>query len=144
MQWSLRQASFNTRADGLAAILVKKLKDATNVYQNDRNEYLSAIAHQYRTTPNDAIGFTPYYVLCAVINTMWLKRVQQHLREYTDQLTERMITIWETMGVQVRRNGLKIQNKHDDAEAKLTVYLPGQLVAIDKGKYRGWSALKNR
>jgi len=159
-------APYNPRADGLAENAVKQLKDGlsayANVYQNDWDEYLSVVAHYYRTTPNDATGFTPYYVLygreCVDIDTMWLKNVQQQqsLVEYTDQLAERMIIIWETMGLKVRRNGLKMQKKHVNAEAKLKEYQPGQLVVIrripkgkytsveDGEKYKIRSALQNR
>ena len=54
----------NPRSDGLAEYQMRTLKEQlasrTNKFQTDWDEHLQKAAHAYRTTINDATGFTPF------------------------------------------------------------------------------------
>ena len=63
----INTTSMNPRSDGLAVNQMKTLKEQlaswTNKFQTDWDEHLQKAAHAYRTTINDATGFTPFYML---------------------------------------------------------------------------------
>jgi hypothetical protein len=133
---------YNPRADGLAENQVKTCKDMlssyVNAYQTDWDKYLSVVAHYYRTTHNDAIGMTPYKALygrdCKQISTMWMADVLEQntgLGEYAEDLALVTIAIWESLGLSVYENSLKMQQKHNGGKLqKLLTYEVGQLILI--------------
>ena len=84
------------------------------------DKYLSAVAHNYRTTNNDDINMTPYRALygreCTQVNTMWIKEVledNKDLAEYVENLAVVMIAVWESLGLTVHENGLRMKKQHE-------------------------------
>ena len=78
------------------------------------------MAHYYRTTYNDAIKMTPYQALygreCTQNNTMWIAEVLESnadvgFAEYVENLAIVMLAVWESLGLTVYENGLKMKDK---------------------------------
>jgi hypothetical protein len=139
-------APYNPRADGLAENQVKTCKDMLtsycNVFQNDWDKYLSVVAHYYRTTHNDAINMTPYRALygreCTQVNTMWIADVLEqntNLAEYVEDLALVMIAVWESLGLTVYENGIRMKKQREGKNQMAPVlheYKVGDLVMVKR------------
>ena len=136
---------YNPRADGLAENQVKTCKDMLssycNVYQNDWDQYLSVVAHHYRTTYNDAIGMTPYKALygreCTKLDTMWIADVlesNEDIGEYAEDMALAMIAVWESLGAKVYENSIRKQKQHIRLHGiqRMHQYKVGDLALIRK------------
>jgi transposase InsO family protein len=114
-------APYNPRADGLAENAVKTTKDMlssyVNVMQDDWDEYLSIVAHYYRTTVNEATGMTPYFLLhgreCRHPDQQW---IQQHTalpssNDYVYDYAVAMETLWEVIGLKEYEHAKEVTKK---------------------------------
>ena len=114
-------APYNPRADGLAENAVKTTKDMlssyVNVMQDDWDEYLSIVAHYYRTTVNEATDQTPYFMLhgrqCRHPDQQW---IQQHtalpsLNDYVYDFAVAMETLWEIIGLKEYEKAKEVTKK---------------------------------
>ena len=98
----------NPRSDGLAENQIRTLKEQlaswTNKFQTDWNEHLQKAAHAYRTTINNATGFTPFFMLfgreCSgpMKDHLWVLNPEEEgdpLELYAEELRSTMTAAWE-------------------------------------------------
>ena len=101
----IRTSPYNPRSNGQAENHMRTLKDQlvayTNAHQNDWDIYLAVIAHAYRTSVNEATGFTPYFMLygreCSAPSEQWIEEISKHttLHAYVRGLCETLKWTWE-------------------------------------------------
>ena len=101
----------NPRSNGEAENQMRTLKDMlasfTNEFQNDWDCYLQVVARAYRTTINDATGFTPFFLMHGFeANTPdeEFTKENQSITTYAKRLREALVHTWETVGDRVIRN----------------------------------------
>jgi transposase InsO family protein len=107
----VRTTPANPRSDGLAENMMRTLKDMlssfVNKYHNDWDQHLAHIAGQYRSTVNDATGYTPYYLLYG--REMAQREVTdsnkfKNLHDYAANLQEVLSYTWSSVSLREKQN----------------------------------------
>jgi transposase InsO family protein len=107
----VRTTPANPRSDGLAENMMRTLKDMLsgyiNKYHDNWDEHLAQIAGQYRSTVNDATGYTPFYLLYGremnqkeILNTNKVN----NLHEYAAELQEMLFYTWSSVSLREKSN----------------------------------------
>ena len=102
----------NPRSDGLAENHVRTMKDQlssfVNKFMDDWDEHLPVVAYAYRTTINDATGFTPFYLMhgreVSSPDEEHLQAISGTLSEYVEGLRTALVHTWESTAERVVRN----------------------------------------
>jgi transposase InsO family protein len=107
----VRTTPQNPRSDGLAENQMRTLKDMLSAYvnrfQNDWDEHLAVVANAYRTTVNDATGFTPFEMMYGRQASM---PDEDHIRQevpislYVRNLREALEHTWASVSERVVSN----------------------------------------
>ena len=127
----------NPASNGQAENQMRSLKDMlaafVNRFQSDWDVYLSVVANSYRTTINDATGYTPYYLMYgreqAAPDEMFLERMPKSLHAYIRDLREALLLAWESTSRRVLRN-VDRMNIRPVRPLEFKLYEPGTFVMI--------------
>ena len=132
----------NPRSDGLAENQMRTLKEQlaswTNKFQTDWDEHLQKAAHAYRTTINDATGFTPFFMLfgreCSgpTQDHLWALNPEGQgdpLELYAEELRSTMTAAWEMGATKVVAN-VDVFNRAPRRHLEFTPYKEGDYVFI--------------
>jgi hypothetical protein len=111
----VKTTPYNPRSDGEAekhmAILKDQLSSYVNAFHDNWDEHVGMVAQAYRTTRNDATGFTPYFLMHGremsvpdEIHMEPLSQKKEDFAEYTLRLAETLQFIWNYVGQRVTDN----------------------------------------
>jgi hypothetical protein len=123
----VRTTPANPRSDGLAENMMRTLKDMltsyVNKYHDNWDEYLAQIAGQYRSTVNDATGYTPFYLLYG--REMNQKEILEdankikNLHEYASDLQEVLSYTWSSVALREKSNITTMQSSQQTPRKKI-------------------------
>jgi hypothetical protein len=132
----------NPRSDGLIENQMKTLKDQlaswVNKFHNDWDVHLQKVAHGYRTTVNEATGFTPFFMNngreCNTPMEDHLVELNgdehnEKLDQFAEDLRATLLATWEIGGDRVAQN-TEIFNKIPRRPLEFHPYKVGQFIFI--------------
>jgi hypothetical protein len=111
----VKTTPYNPRSDGQAENHMATLKDQLSSYINEFHdnwdEHVGMVAHAYRTTRNEATGFTPFFLMHGremaqsdEIHIDSLDQKMESLEGYSLRLAETLKFIWNYVGQRVTDN----------------------------------------
>jgi hypothetical protein len=132
----------NPRSDGLAENQMRTLKEQlaswTNKFQTDWDVHLQKAAHAYRTTINEATGFTPFYLMHGRecngptqehLHDMNPNNSGEDLEDYAEELRFVLSAAWEIGASRVVSN-VDVFNRMPRRHLEFKPYIPGQYVFL--------------
>jgi transposase InsO family protein len=107
----------NPRSDGLIENQMKTIKDQlaafVNKFHNDWDIHLQKVAHGYRTTVNDATGYSPFFMNCGRecnqpmeehLLSLNAEDHEEKLENFGEDLRNSMVAAWEISSERVVKN----------------------------------------
>ena len=111
------------------------LKSFINEFQDDWDKYLAVVAHAYRTTINEATGYSPYYLLHGreapqpAEHFIQLVPPGRTATTYAKGLRRAMIFLWQHVGKRVIKN-VDRMNKRPVTPLQFHPYKVGDAVMV--------------
>ena len=111
------------------------LKSFINEFQDDWDKYLAVVAHAYRTTINEATGYSPYYLLHGreapqpAEHFIQLVPPGRTATTYAKGLRKAMMFLWQNVGKRVIKN-VDRMNKRPVTPLQFHPYKVGDTVMV--------------
>jgi hypothetical protein len=138
------------------AVILDTISHYTNEFQNDWDQYITAIQFAYRTTPaENSVGFSPFFLLYGrearlpldITLTPKCEYTEKNLREHIHKLVSQLEVVRKISQRHAEQNQAKMKERYDERASEIPfqvgdsvwIYIPAVQPGLSRKLMKFWS-----